>query len=160
MSAAEAVWHFGKTLCEACRRKADAPSDGSRNTRRPSHFFCQPIPKVASRRAPGSHFRTPCVYGSQTGSSRIYQGANSILPLVRGVLNFHSQVKRKRAYLCCSNRGLFRKASFPLRPPWGFLVHGFRKRRECGSCKGTVKSEAGDLSEPVVRRKSHKLMTH
>ena len=26
-------------------------------------------------------------------------------------------------------------------------------------CKGTVGSEAGDLSEPAVRRKSHKLET-
>ena len=28
-----------------------------------------------------------------------------------------------------------------------------------GHCKGTVGSEAGDLSEPAVRRKSHELMT-
>jgi len=29
-----------------------------------------------------------------------------------------------------------------------------------GNCKGTVGSEAGDLSEPAVRQKSHKLETN
>ena len=35
----------------------------------------------------------------------------------------------------------------------------FRKRGILGMCKGTVGAEAGDLSEPAVRQKSHRLTT-
>jgi len=43
-----------------------------------------------------------------------------------------------------------------------FSLHegGAQSVQIAGYCKGTVGSEAGDLSEPAVRRKSHELMTN
>ena len=43
-----------------------------------------------------------------------------------------------------------------------FSAHLKARGTECRltTCKGTVGSEAGDLSEPAVRRKSHELMTN
>ena len=43
---------------------------------------------------------------------------------------------------------------------WGQLGHVMGLHTHMGTCKGTAGSEAGDLSEPAVRRKSHKLETN
>ena len=58
--------------------------------------------------------------------------------------------------VCC---GLPRLVSLSTVDVW-CDEEGFTPPHHIENCKGTVGSEAGDLSEPAVRRKSHKLETN
>jgi len=69
----------------------------------------------------------------ETGSSRVNQSVDSILPLGVSTLHFHSQVKGVRANFGRSNLRLPWEALLPLRPFWRSFASSFCNYRGCGS---------------------------